>query len=179
LFDDNIEKKNQSFLPLEKVQPPLKLNTLHQRMNEALLWLIELCDKELTDSKYKSVDYLSYRNRVRFRPIIMGNKEGILFDWTNITKTPNRKSSSQTRGAEPINVNALESLGASHTVTKDWKTRVLDFIVNEDELTLSIDTPEEFGGYFLNEIDIEWLNKTLTSSGLEYQIGPQLIRAVK
>lgn len=179
-FDKSIEQKTDEFISCEDAK--LSLNSLRQRCNEAFLWLT---NNEIKDSKYKQEDYRLLRSKVKVKAVSYGGKDGILISWY-ISKEKFNKHIGRKEMKSIASISTKSSVDDSYQDSSDkksfisWKERILKFIEDDKKTFLELSDPQtDFQGKLLTDIDVEWITNTLTSAGIEFEVGPNKIIASK
>lgn len=174
IFDKCLENKTDEFIPCEEAK--LKITSLKQRCNEAFLWLT---NNEVKGSKYTKENYKILRSNVKVKPVSFGGKDGVLISWftsSNKDKLPSPFPKSITS----ISAKSSLKLPANSKQGIHWKERILKFIQDNTKRSLVMDDLfVDFQGNLLTDIDVEWITKTLTSAGIEFEVDYNKIIAAK
>lgn len=182
VIDAAVRNQKQAFID-RAVAGNISVSTLQHRLNEALRWLIDNNDKEFPSNSIKCHEYNTFRQKIRFSPVNYGGREGVMIEWGNTKGAVKKKKPEAIKASDVQFSSVSHDLSQANTEQKHqlrtWRDEVLAFIQDENQQVLSLDRPEDFNGGFLTELDNEWLIRTFMSAGIEYDLGPQLIRGVK
>jgi len=180
-FDKCLDNETDEFISCEMAG--LKITSLKQRCNEALLWLI---NNDIKGSKHNKEEYKYFRSKIKFKAVTYGGKEGVIVSW--FTSALHSKSlTREIKSIHSISTKNKFNLLSSKDQDKDqdnkdnkihWKERILSFIGDDNIRVLDLQG-DDFQGNLLTDIDTEWIINTLTSAGIEYEIGANKIVAIK
>lgn len=169
VFDKAFTNKTDEFISCEDAK--LKINSLRQRANEALLWLI---NNPVKNSSLNKEDYKLLRSRIKIKTVSFGTKDGILISWQEIKSQSNKPKEKKDINSISTSTSLKENQGGFI----HWKERILSFIKDDNIKDIHL-VEEDFQGKLLTDLDVEWITNTLTSAGVEFKIGPNEILAVK
>lgn len=182
IIDKCLSNKTNEFISCDDAK--LAITSLKQRLNEAFLWLTHNDTILPKDAKHTKKDYTELRRNVRLTPVSFGGKPGIYLNYRkfkNVVKQQLKKITS--KDLSSTSVSSFSSSDSSESNNKEiklnWKDRVLSYLTDDTQKMLIMDTPEDFNHRPLDDLDIEWITKTFTSAGLEFEVDVMMIKSVK
>lgn len=173
IFDTCIRIRQNCFIPAEKLG--MTMSSMRVSINDALLYLID----------NKPEVYQPFRDSIAFRSVSFGGKPGILIDF-NLTKAELGRRRKKALTKDDVNFTGFSTEKPAEELKElketpiaiHWKDQILSFL-NSNSQIIIIDQPQEFNHQLLSDTDTEWLISTFTQAGIEYDIGPQMIKACK
>lgn len=139
--------------------------TLHNRLSEALLWFTHN-EQQPEVCEYKPKDFICLRGMINFTAGVLGDKEGVMIRF--------KKSNYL-----PVESDIVEIGQVQTSVEAKWKVELLGWLENSNNTDPLILEGAAQLGRLLSKEDIAWIERTLFTAGIEFQVEAGFIRAMK
>lgn len=175
IFDCCIRDENEKGKRLNRWLNPASLNltlaTYHNRISEALRWLM---DFDLPNSLYKKLDYIQFRNKVNFKKRVSPSDQetwGVMIEYRKVGYILNPET-------DMIVVSDADKEQSGNLGAELYKQKIDEFFNDTGTKFLDLKGIEQIGKV-LNATDIAWIKETFESVDIAYEVGSTFIKAIK